>query len=85
MLPVDRLLQPSLKGDVALSHGRIVTKEFGEHLTFNEFQVLGKIEVTVGEEGTVRGVVVLRVEVLQIFILQVRNEFGLTTRVELVL
>jgi hypothetical protein len=85
MLPVDRLPQPSLKGDVALSHSRIVTLELGEHLTLNEFQVLGKIEVTVRKEGAIRGVVVFRVEVLQIFILQVRNEFGLTTRVELVL
>jgi hypothetical protein len=47
--------------------------------------VLGEIEVTVGEEGAVRGVVVLGVEVLQIFVLQVGDEFRLTTRVELVL
>lgn len=85
MLSMDRFFQARFQCDVTFFDGCIVSLELCEHLSFNEFQMLCEIEISIRQECAVRWVIVFGMEVLQIFVLKIWNEFRLTTRVELIL
>ena len=59
--------------------------EFRQDLIFYELEVLSEVQVTVCHESGIGGVVVLAVELFQIFISEVRYRCGVPSRIEPVL
>jgi len=77
LLFVDKLVTLVLKQEQGVD--RIVALEvWRNHLTLDKLEMLGEVQITIGEELRVRGVIVLLVEVYELLILQIGDEFGLT-------